>query len=119
MCSVSVLWQVVLFQEGHVLDVSRDEMAVITVSQSLNTLGVIEGANSVALSMFGYNKRDMLGKNISLIVPPPMNARHDEYLKAFLDSGRSVVSGPSPVVKHRPVLLCDRSVHVLVLSFND
>jgi PAS domain S-box-containing protein len=86
---------VVLFQDAHVLDVSREDMAVITVSQSLNTLGIIESANAVALSMFGYNKRDMVGKNISLIVPPPMNARHDAYLKAFLDSGRSVVSGPA------------------------
>ncbi len=73
------------------LDVSREDMAVITVSQSLNTLGIIEGANAVALSMFGYNKRDMVGKNISLIVPTPMNARHDAYLKSFLDSGRNSV----------------------------
>jgi PAS domain S-box-containing protein len=87
--------QVVLFQDAHLLDLSREDMAVITVSQSLNTLGIIEGANSNALSMFGYNKRDMVGKNVSLIVPPPMNARHDLYLKAFLDSGRSVVSGPA------------------------
>jgi hypothetical protein len=84
--------QVVLFQSAHVLDVSREDMAVITVSQAINTLGIIESANAVALSMFGYNKRDMVGKNISMIVPPPMNARHDAYLKAYLDSGRSVVS---------------------------
>ena len=52
----------VLFQDAHVLDVSREDMAVITVSQSLNTLGIIESANAVALSMFGYNKRDMVGQ---------------------------------------------------------
>ena len=83
--------QVVLFQSAHVLDVSREDMAVITVSQAINTLGIIESANAVALSMFGYNKRDLIGKNISIIVPPPMNARHDGYLRAYMDSGRSVV----------------------------
>ncbi len=82
----------VFFQDSHLLDLSREDMAVITVSQAINTLGIIESANAVALSMFGYNKRDMVGKNISMIVPPPMNARHDAYLKAYLDSGRSVVS---------------------------
>ena len=87
--------QVVLFQDAHVLDPSRDDVAVFVISHALSNLAAIESVNTAALTMFGYNKRDMVGKNVSLIVPPPMNARHDLYLKAFLDSGRSVVSGPA------------------------
>jgi PAS domain S-box-containing protein len=83
--------QILMFQDSNVLDLSREDMAVISISQSLNRLGCIDSANPVALAMFGYNKRDLLGKNIAMLVPPPMNARHDGYLRAYLDSGRSAV----------------------------
>ncbi len=51
-----------LFQQGATLDASREDMGIITVSQSISTLGIIESANSMALAMFGYNKRDMVGQ---------------------------------------------------------
>jgi hypothetical protein len=85
--------QITLFQEAQVLDMNRDDMGIITVSQAINTLGVVEAANPVALNMFGYNKRDIVGnlKNISLIVPPPMSGMHHTYLRKYLESGRQVV----------------------------
>jgi hypothetical protein len=51
-----------MFQQGETLDLSREDMGIITVSQSISTLGIIESANAVALSMFGYNKRDMVNQ---------------------------------------------------------
>lgn len=38
-----------------------------------------------------YNKRELLGKNISELVPEPMAGKHQTYMEAFLSSGRSVV----------------------------
>lgn len=94
-----LLWrgQVMLFQDAHVLDPSREDLAVIVISHSLSNLGVIESANATALTMFGYSRRDMVGKNISIVVPPPMNAKHDAYLRRYLDTGRLVVSSACPV----------------------
>jgi PAS domain S-box-containing protein len=51
---------------------------------------MIESANPVALTMFGYNKRDLVGANISTIVPPPMSGMHDTYLRNFVETGVSV-----------------------------
>ena len=51
-----------MFQQGATLDVSREDMGIITVSQSVISLGMIESANAVALAMFGYNKRDILNQ---------------------------------------------------------
>ncbi len=85
---------VVLFQQGASLDASQEDVAVIMVSQSLVNIGVIESANSVALTMFGFAKRDLVGKNINVIVPQPMAAAHDEYLMRFVSTGKSVRSGP-------------------------
>ncbi len=90
--------QVVLFQDAHVLDPSRDDVAVFVISHALSNLAVIESVNTTALTMFGYNKRDMLGKNISIIVPPPMNARHDTYMRRFLDTGRLTVGACVPFI---------------------
>ena len=81
---------VVMFQQGSTLDSSREDMAVITVTQSLANIGAIESANSVAQTMFGYNKRDMIGKNISIIIPFPMAGMHDAYIMRFISTGRSV-----------------------------
>jgi hypothetical protein len=81
---------VVMFQQGSSLDSSREDMAVITVTQSLSNIGAIESANNIALSMFGYNKRDMIGKNIAIIIPFPMNTIHDDYIMRFISTGRSV-----------------------------
>ena len=81
---------VVLFQLGDPLDASREDVAVIGVSQTLESLGTIQTANVVAQTMFGYSKRDLIGKNISIIVPEPMGAMHDTYMQAFVATGRSV-----------------------------
>ncbi len=83
--------QVVLFQDAHVLDPSREDMAVFVISHALSNLAAIESVNTAALTMFGYNKRDLISKNISIIVPPPMNARHDTYMRRFLDTGKMTV----------------------------
>ena len=80
----------VMFQQSDMLDSSREDMGIITVSQSMGSLGMIESANSVALTLFGYNKRDMLKKNVNIIVPQPMSAMHDKFLQAFVETGRSV-----------------------------
>ncbi len=40
--------------------------------------------------MFGYGKRQIVGMNISTIMPPPMSLAHDSYLKAFISTGHEV-----------------------------
>ena len=82
--------QLLMFQAGNALDTTRDDLAVVTVSQSLASIGVIETANSVALSLFGYNKRDMVGKNVSLIIPAPFSGMHDVYMRHYVATGMSV-----------------------------
>ncbi len=70
---------------------SREDVGVITISQDLNTLGLIESANAIALSIFGYNKRDVVGRNISIIVPAPMSGSHQTYLRQYVESGKTTV----------------------------
>jgi hypothetical protein len=33
--------------------------------------------------MFGYTKREIVGKSLSVIVPEPMGSQHDAYMRAY------------------------------------
>ncbi len=43
-----------------------------------------------ALQLLGYSKRELVGKNISILVPQPMSAAHDSYIAAYCATGTEV-----------------------------
>ncbi|MGE5492754.1 MAG: putative bifunctional diguanylate cyclase/phosphodiesterase [Actinomycetota bacterium] len=73
--------------DGHatasILGTSLD--AVFTIDQR----GIIVDTNPSALRMFGWTREELLGANISVIVPSPLKEKHDGFLRAF-DPGRGV-----------------------------
>ena len=80
----------IMCQRSDILDGSREDMAIVSVSQTGETMGLIESVNSVALTMFGYSKRDLLKKSVSILVPYPMSTMHDKYVQAYVETGRTV-----------------------------
>ena len=80
----------IMCQRSDILDGSREDMAIVSVSQTMESLGLIESANSVALTMFGYSKRDLLKKSVSVLVPFPMSTMHHKYVQAYVETGRTV-----------------------------
>ncbi len=63
--------------------------AMITIDQS----GVIESLNPAAETMFGYSAREMLGRNVRMLMPMPHRERHDGYLAEYLRTGVRKVVG--------------------------
>ncbi|HPF41420.1 MAG TPA: PAS domain S-box protein [Phycisphaerae bacterium] len=63
--------------------------AIITIDEE----GLIESANPSALQMFEYRKAELIGKNVSILVPPSDADRHDEYIRAYLRSGDAKIIG--------------------------
>ena len=43
-----------------------------------------------ALRMFGYTRRDMIGRNINVLVPEPMSTVHQQYMLRYISTGREV-----------------------------
>jgi len=71
--------------------------AIITI----DTHGIVLSANSAAVSMFGYSLQEILGNNISQLMPEEYARAHDGYLDAYLNTGVEHVLGKGREVQGR------------------
>jgi PAS domain S-box-containing protein len=73
----------------HLLESAPDGMVIV------NTRGVIELANSQVEKLFGYTKREVLGKPIQLFIPQRFHRAHSEHLQRYFQAlgKREMVTG--------------------------
>lgn len=64
-----------------IIDMATD--VIITIDEQ----GKIESANRAATELFGYFADEMLGQNVSMLMPMPYRAEHDLYLSRYLFTG--------------------------------
>ncbi len=62
---------------------------------TIGDLGCMESVNPAACRMFGYTSAHMLGHNVSMLMPEPHHAHHDDYLQNFRDTGEARMVGVS------------------------
>lgn len=55
--------------------------------------GIIEAFNPGAERIFGYSSSDVIGQNISLLMPEPNRSQHDSFIARYLDGGESRLMG--------------------------
>ncbi|CAK0772798.1 putative Histidine kinase [Azospirillaceae bacterium] len=60
-----------------ILDTAAD--GIITIDEN----GIIESMNRAAQNIFGYQETEIIGKNVSMLMPEPDRSRHDQYLRTF------------------------------------
>jgi two-component system sensor kinase FixL len=70
-----------------VVDAAVDGIIVI------GARGRIEAFNHAAEHMFGYAEADVLGRNISMLMPEPDRSKHDGYIRHHLDTGERKIIG--------------------------
>jgi PAS domain S-box-containing protein len=55
--------------------------------------GVVLLFNRAAEQLFGYIKKEVIGKSLSMLLPNREGAAHGQYMADYLKSGRSVIMG--------------------------
>ncbi|HNA27895.1 MAG TPA: PAS domain S-box protein, partial [Nitrospira sp.] len=55
--------------------------------------GKIESTNAALLQLLGYEAHEMIGQNISMIMPQPYRDNHSQYLANYLVTGKRVIIG--------------------------
>jgi two-component system, LuxR family, sensor kinase FixL len=60
---------------------------------SIDGKGLIQSANPAAQEMFGYDRAELLGCNVKMLMPNHYRAEHDRYLANYLAGGKKHVIG--------------------------
>jgi PAS domain S-box-containing protein len=53
---------------------------------------------SAALRLFGYQRTELLGKNVNILIPQPIAQAHDRYIADYARSGEEVRASLSACV---------------------
>ncbi|MFU8806312.1 MAG: PAS domain S-box protein, partial [Bradymonadaceae bacterium] len=63
--------------------------------------GCIEVFNAAAERMFGYDRQEVLGHPLGVLMPPSLRERHDEHLRNYVASGEGCHVGVEKEVQGR------------------
>jgi len=90
--------QAALDRTRNELYASEQLMAAVVESAvegiiTIDTSGSIQTANSAACRIFGYEREEMVGNNVSMLMPSPDREQHDGYLSRYVETGVAGIIG--------------------------
>lgn len=95
---------------GAIINTTVDGIIVI------DARGNIENFNPAAERLFGYSESEVIGRNISMLMPAPFHDEHDGYLHRYLTTGSAAIIGTGREVRGQRK---DGSVFPLHLSVGE
>ncbi len=60
---------------------------------TINHQGIIESINSAAVRLFGFSVDEVIGKNVSMLMPEPDHSAHDHYLENYQKTRKAKIIG--------------------------
>lgn len=71
----------------NILDNAADAIINIDIN------GIIASFNTKAEEMFGYQAKEVIGKNVKILMPKPYSTEHDGYISNFISTGEKKIIG--------------------------
>jgi hypothetical protein len=69
----------------------NDDCTIVHVSGNKESLGKIMNASKSLTKVFGYNKNEVVGHSINILMPAIFAKRHSEFMERFFKTGRQIV----------------------------
>jgi len=82
-------------REAHlrsIIETAPDALIVI------DERGLIDSFSPAAERLFGYSAAEVLGRNVSMLMPSPHRELHDSYIRRYLETGEKRIIGIGRVV---------------------
>jgi two-component system sensor kinase FixL len=81
------------FEHHRGVQLSALLAAAVDAIIMIDERGRIETFSAAAEKMFGYRAADVLGCNVSVLMPEPYQHQHDHYIQNYLSSGQAKIIG--------------------------
>jgi len=78
--------------------------------------GVMLRASDATTTMFGYERSELIGQNVSMLMPEPYRSEHDSYLARYMTTGEARIIGIGREVEAQRA---DGSVFPLALAVSE
>lgn len=92
------------------------EQASLDAIVTIDAQGIVLSFNPAAERLFGYSEVEVVGKNVSILMPAHLRAEHDGHIRRYLDTGEKRIIGIGRVVAGEKK---DGSVFPLELSVGE
>jgi two-component system sensor kinase FixL len=65
----------------------------------IDEAGLITSFSKAAEALFGYTEAEVLGRNVSMLMPSPHREAHDGYIHRYLETGEKRIIGTGRIVE--------------------
>jgi len=60
---------------------------------TINDHGIVESFNKAAENIFGYQRAEVIGNHVKMLMPEPYHSQHDDYLNNYASGGIKKIIG--------------------------